>query len=316
MVLCFIAAIVYAVLGIFSAKYRALATEAFGCIIRTASLRPCETDLDTRIKAGLIGRVGKVSQGAAGFLASNFKAFSWLAVFAFFAINLFLFYQLAAGVYNWYYFGNCNGPESTGFCPFNPFNTGEGGKSVISEPGDLVVQGPIDDAPLYGSPSAWITIVEFGCFSCPYTKKAFTTMQQVLDDYRGKVNVQWRFYPLPNHPTSNEAAKAAACAYMQGKFREFAPLLFEAQRNNTRENVIGYAEKAGLDKEAFVKCFDKNEVQKYLERDSAAGNFSGIYGTPTFFIGNKSYVGPQTYETFKQEIDRQLSSYSEITAAK
>lgn len=53
MILCLVALVVFGILGIFSAKYRELAKEAFGCFFKTIQLKPCDSKLDQRIKSSL-----------------------------------------------------------------------------------------------------------------------------------------------------------------------------------------------------------------------------------------------------------------------
>ena len=50
MVLCVIALIVFGILGIFSASHREYAKEAFNCVFRKATFRPCNTDFNKKLK--------------------------------------------------------------------------------------------------------------------------------------------------------------------------------------------------------------------------------------------------------------------------
>ncbi|MFH0961562.1 MAG: hypothetical protein V1820_02665 [archaeon] len=111
MVICFIALGVFAVLGIFSLKYRNLAGEAFDCVLRRVTFRPCTSRLDERIKAKIVSKVLPKNPALARFINRNFELLSWLLVIATFAS---LFFSLQ-GIYNFFLYGNCNGP-SGGFC--------------------------------------------------------------------------------------------------------------------------------------------------------------------------------------------------------
>ncbi len=48
---CVVALVVLSIMGIFSASNRALAKEAFDCVFRRITLRPCPTGFDEKIKA-------------------------------------------------------------------------------------------------------------------------------------------------------------------------------------------------------------------------------------------------------------------------
>ena len=49
--ICFVALIVFGILGIFSAKYREIAREAFSCVFLKMTLRKCDSRLDERLRA-------------------------------------------------------------------------------------------------------------------------------------------------------------------------------------------------------------------------------------------------------------------------
>lgn len=54
---CIAGFIVFAILGIFSARYRRLAKEAWACVARKATLRKCDTNFKNEAKARLLGKI-------------------------------------------------------------------------------------------------------------------------------------------------------------------------------------------------------------------------------------------------------------------
>ena len=125
MVLCIIALPVFAILGIFSVKYRKLALESLDCIFRTVTLRPCKSSLDDRMRSSLAGKIFRFSSKLAGFMYNNYKILSWLVLIIF----ILSAYASGAGIYNYIKYGNCNGPSETGLCILDP----TGANSKISE---------------------------------------------------------------------------------------------------------------------------------------------------------------------------------------
>ncbi|NYZ78520.1 thioredoxin family protein [Candidatus Micrarchaeota archaeon] len=113
MILCLLAMVVFGILGIFSAKYRELAKEAFGCFFNTIQLKPCDSKLDQRIKSTLIAKIMKLSPGLARMTYKNFAVLSWIFTILFFASMAYSAYS----VYNLVVYGSCN-PGS--YCIFNP----------------------------------------------------------------------------------------------------------------------------------------------------------------------------------------------------
>jgi len=306
--ICFVALFVFVVLAIFSAKYRPLAREAFDCVFKRITLRPCESGLDERIKATLVSSVFSKSPKAAAALNKHFELFSW-------ALTIIMIVSLAysaVGVYNWWAYGNCNGPDQTGFCVFNAL-TGE--HTQYSDCGANATVHPLTPptslrGEAIGPESAKVVLIEFGCFECKYTKQAEPTVKQVLLEYAGRIRFIFKPFPLPTHNNSRVAEQAALCAAKQGKFWEYKDALFanqDALNAGERTVLMEAAAQAGVNESALAACLDSNETASEVEAFYQEGVASGLYGTPTFFINNRSLVGPKPFESFKTIIDEELA---------
>lgn len=115
MVLCLIGLVVFSIMGIFSAKYRKLAKESLDCTLNMAVLRPCQTGLDEKMKYSIVAFLLPKSPKLAKIINKRFQIFSILMVLLFFGSLIYT----GISVYNYFEYGNCNGPNSTGFCVFN-----------------------------------------------------------------------------------------------------------------------------------------------------------------------------------------------------
>lgn len=115
MVICVIALVVFGVLGIFSARYRALAAEAFDCVFRKVTLRPCATNLNQRVRAKIVAKLFTRSPKAAGIVRRNFEPLSW----AFTILMLGSAVLTAEAGYNIWKYGTCT-PSNPGECVFVP----------------------------------------------------------------------------------------------------------------------------------------------------------------------------------------------------
>lgn len=113
--ICVLSLVVFSILGLFSAKYRALAKEAFTCVTSSIQRQPCETDLNDRIQASIVGKTLSYSPRVGRLLNDHFKLFSWVL------LGLFLLSALFAGqgIYNWVAYGNCNGEDTDENCTFD-----------------------------------------------------------------------------------------------------------------------------------------------------------------------------------------------------
>ncbi|MDO8339437.1 MAG: thioredoxin domain-containing protein [Candidatus Burarchaeum sp.] len=315
MVLCIIAAVVLSVLAIFSASHRKLAIEAWKCVFNMVRLRPCETGFDDKIKAQVVGAMMLRSKILAKLTYKYFTLLSWIFVILS-LVSMFFFVQ---GIYSFALYGNCNGPNSTEFCIYRGLLGGSGGNySIEGTPSQLVPPTSLAGHSL-GPTDAPVTIIEFGCYSCPFTAKSERVVKQVLEDYAGKVRFIFKPFPLPNHPFSRVAAHAAECAGLQGKYWEYKDALFARQadwRENGNPVFIDLARGLGLNETGFTQCVlgasqTCERIDQFIDTTFQEGLDSKIYGTPTFFINGKPLVGPQPYESFKALIDAELAKAGE-----
>lgn len=284
-------------MSLFSAKYRPLAKESFKCVFKMLMMKPCDTGIDDQLKAQIVSNLLKISPLAARVVNRNFVLFSWILVL----LTVASFGYTIYGAYNFYVYGNCDGPNATSACILNDI-TGDYGR--FSSPTDLIPPNTLDGIS-EGNISAKVKIIEFGCFTCPYTKKAESTMQQILAKYNGSIYYTFKPFPLPNHAFSKQAAMAVLCSARQGKEWELRGAIFEHQEECTADGtfaVKSLAEKAGLNMSQFNECYDKNQSAAELERYIQQGKDAHIYATPTFFINGKAIVGPKPIEEFENAI--------------
>ena len=103
--------VIFGILGLFSAKYRPFAKEAFSCTFRLMTLRPCNTNLDERIKSSITARVMPKFPKFAKFIFKYFNAISAIFVILFFVSLAYSGYA----AYNIAVHGTCN-PEHPDQC--------------------------------------------------------------------------------------------------------------------------------------------------------------------------------------------------------
>tara|TARA_Y100000310_G_scaffold251715_1_gene258317 strand:- start:35192 stop:36127 length:936 start_codon:yes stop_codon:yes gene_type:complete len=305
--ICLVALLIFGILGIFSATHRKLAIEALDCVFRKATLRKCKTDLDQRIRSELSGALLKRTPSIAGFVYRHFQIIS-----IFFTVTLIL--SLGYGVYGGYNFakyGNCNGPTGDGFCVFDP--TGKNRQYAGIKSG---YKGPVtfpkiqQDDPIIGPPTAPVEIIEFGCYRCPYTQKAEPIRKKLLEEYKGKIEFTFRTFPVYlTHIFANETSYAGVCAQDFGPeiYWKYHDALFEnIEITDNDEILIKLATDLGINKEEFEECYNSRKYHEEIFDDFEAGVAAGVYGTPTFFINNKSIVGPKDISKFRKLIDSEL----------
>ena len=304
--ICVISLIVFAFLGLFSARYRNLAKEAFECVFKRIQLKPCESGLDQRVKSKIIGKVFKRNKKAAGFLNKYFEVFSWLLVILMFVSLGFT----ANGLYNYFAYGNCNGPNADpGSCVLPSGNTGQNLDFQKIELSQL----NYSDNPILGPEGAKITIYEFGCFECPYTYSIQSELDKLMREYKEDIQLVFMHFPISEHHNSHFLAKASICAQRQGKFWRYKNKLFTIQgtctvngENNVREKATKYAREIGLNMEEFNSCVDQAKVNQEITNDKKQGLGLGVDKTPTLFIDGEKVAGFKTYQELKKIVEDKL----------
>jgi protein-disulfide isomerase len=161
--------------------------------------------------------------------------------------------------------------------------------------------------PSRGPANAPVTVVEFSDFQCPYCGRARDTIDQMMQEYAGKVRLVFREFPLDFHPNAKKAAEAALCANDQGKFWEYHDQLFKNQQKLEVPQLKEHASAVGLDSGKFTGCLDSGQHTKDVEADMVAGQKLGVPGTPAVFV-NGILLSSATKDEFKRVIDEELSA--------
>jgi protein-disulfide isomerase len=312
--ICILAMIVFGILGIFSASYRIIAKEAFHCVFKKVTFRKCDTGLDTRLKSEITGRLLRFNHRLGKIVYRYFEVFSWI----FLILTVATLFFFGRGIYFYAMYGNCNGPNSDQFCIFDPLGTNKPSNitsgSTCSIPGIVENKtltapslGELRDGMYIGNPDAKVVIIEFGCYSCHYTKMAEPTVKKIIDKYDGQILYVYKDFPLSaTHINALPAAEAAHCALDQGKYWEYREYLFANQQKQLTEDLVGYASDLGLNTDTFKNCLNTQKYRSLIEDNYDAGINSGITVTPTFFINNQSIVGAKDYKEFRKIINKEL----------
>lgn len=158
-----------------------------------------------------------------------------------------------------------------------------------------------------GPSTAPITIVEFSDFQCPYCARFSHTLRDVQQQYGGAVRVVFRHFPLNIHRDATRAAEAAACANEQGKFWQFADLLYANQKALSDQDLKRYAESVSLDSARFASCVDSGRHASTWKQDLALGQTIGVAATPAIFVNGRPIFGAVRVEDFTRVVDEELA---------
>ena len=156
-----------------------------------------------------------------------------------------------------------------------------------------------------GDPNAPITVEEYADFQCPLCGQfARTVLPQIQDKYvkTGKIKYvfnQMAFLGTDQYGDNSEsirAAEASECANDQGKFWEYADMLFNKQAGENQgafadANLVKFAQQLGLDMDKFNTCMQDRTHLAEIHASTNNGTVRGVSGTPTLFVNGKKLGG-------------------------
>jgi len=145
---------------------------------------------------------------------------------------------------------------------------------------------------------ALVTLVEFGDFQCPFSRKAYYAVDSVRELIGERMRFVFRHFPLAHlHEHALLAAEAAEAAGAQGQFWEMHDLLFEHSPALSLPDLGRYALTLNLDLRAFEQALRLREASERIAADVHSGALSGVASTPTFFIDGLRYDGGYDFAT-------------------
>lgn len=304
--ICIIALIVFGFLGIFSLSYREVAIEAFDCVSRRMTLRKCQTRLDERSRSQITGKIKKLSP----FLAKQFYKYFRVLEFVFVIIFLLSIVQTGISGYNYYVYGNCNGPDNDGFCIFDPTGHNSqfsniaqdscGDNNIFKTKNKLTTDSiNVSDFPLINKGDDNI-IFFIGCYDCAYTKETYPIIEELIE----KENPTVYFAHLPIRDHMDLFTKYGNCIYEKkgiNKFTEFNEKMF-SQKECSIETCTNVINEIGLNSTEYDECVNENKSISLFNEQLNELDSIGVYGTPTIFINGEVFVGPKPYRVYKRAL--------------
>jgi protein-disulfide isomerase len=165
----------------------------------------------------------------------------------------------------------------------------------------------VAEAPMAGSGSARVTLVEFADYECPHCKRFQPVLRQILDEFKGDVRLYFKHYPLPQHTNARLAAEAAVAAQKQGKFWQFQDRLWENQDGLSPSEMEKFAKDVGLDMNKFRADVDDSRTKARVQKDRADGATLGLSSTPTLYIDGREYTDAKDTESLREWIKEELT---------
>ena len=141
-----------------------------------------------------------------------------------------------------------------------------------------------------------VTVVEFLDFECEACGTFYPVVEDLRAQYAGEITYVVRYFPLPGHINSTQAALAAEAAAQQDRFEDMYHRLFETQstwgemREETPEVFRALAADLGLDLAAYDAAVADPATLQRIREDMSDGESLGVRSTPTFFVDGELVI--------------------------
>ncbi|MFJ2542581.1 DsbA family protein [Microbacterium sp. NPDC087589] len=141
-----------------------------------------------------------------------------------------------------------------------------------------------------------VTVVEFLDFECEACAAFYPIVEDLREKYDGEITYVVRYFPLPGHINSTQAALAAEAAAEQDRFEDMYHRLFETQAQwgeqseETPEVFRTLADELGLDMAAYDAAVADPATLERVQADKSDGERLGVRSTPSFFIDGEPVV--------------------------
>ncbi len=184
-------------------------------------------------------------------------------------------------------------------------------QSDTTNKSDLKINSVSSSDWVKGNKESKIVLVEYSDFQCPACGTYYPLVNQLADEFKDKIAVVYRHFPLKSiHRNAEPAALAAESAGRQGKFWEMHNALFDNQKEwsdkiNSSEYFIKYAGGLNIDVDKFKTDLSSQELKNKVKNDLASAEENNLDHTPTFFLNGKE-ISPRSYEEFKQIISSEI----------
>jgi protein-disulfide isomerase len=157
-----------------------------------------------------------------------------------------------------------------------------------------------------GPANAPATVVVYGDYQCPYTRRALAAIAALEGRIGGRFRLVYRHFPLRAiHPDAEASAELAEAAADRGTFWAVHDHLFAHQDALDPSHLAAYAVQFGIPGEGgdggrFVAG---HRYAERVEADLQGGLRSGVGGTPTLFVNGRPHRGGYDEATLERAIE-------------
>ncbi|MBN2723681.1 MAG: thioredoxin domain-containing protein [Deltaproteobacteria bacterium] len=190
---------------------------------------------------------------------------------------------------------------------------------------------PIEGLPFIGDPKAEVVIAVGFDIQCPFCRRIFPMLQELLNGekpkdgkpatftgYKKGVKIVFLHYPLPFHKDAMGAHEAMQEIFVQKGPKGLLAFIEKAYanpKNLKRETLDAAATAIGADMAKFKTAMDKGTHKELIKKTMAEARKIGVMGTPSVFINGKFARG-RSVQVYRKLIDGELEAAKKMMTEK
>ena len=163
------------------------------------------------------------------------------------------------------------------------------------------------DESIRGTKGAPLVLVEYSDFQCPYCSRGFSTVMELIEKFKGKIQFVYKHLPLEFHPQARIAAQYYEALRIQSPEKAFAfhDKIYKDQGKlkNGEAFLKETAKSVGGDMAKLAKDINSDAVIKRIKEDEEEARKFDFQGTPGFIFNGVPVKGAYPTEHFVQIAD-------------
>lgn len=144
------------------------------------------------------------------------------------------------------------------------------------------------DELIRGNKDGVITLIEYSDFECPFCRRGYNTVLNLLEKYEGKIRFVYKHLPLSFHANAMPASKYYEAIRLQDEDKaiKFHDKLYDSQSKLKQGEKFfkSVAKELKVDMKKLAKDINSEAVQKRIDEDMKEAAKFGFQGTPGFLL--------------------------------
>ena len=167
----------------------------------------------------------------------------------------------------------------------------------VIEPKDIII----------GNADAPVNVIEFVDYESEKCAQVHEWLKGIMQKFDGKVNFNFRHFPLVKiHQRAHKAAEAAIGAAQEGKFLEMHEMLLKNRRHLGTITLKSYAKEIGITNKSFLNDLINSKYGWFVQDDLKYGIDLGVRDVPAFFVNGERLEGNITAKSLTEFINDAL----------